>query len=499
MIVSMVKRFLILLIILLSIVSCEKEISTTQLEEEAGKAQIKITSYPAALAIYKNGRNTGSFTTDSLTFLSEGNYEITLKKNLFADSSFVVTLGKDEKKSIFIDYSTNPKMYGNIYCESKPDKAEIYLNGKSTGLSTPNTIKKLWPGDYRITYKHATAYEDSLIITVQSNKTVKAAKELADTSVWVAYNKTNKQFPSDYLTAVDIDASGKLWIGTLDNGVISLLNNHKEIFTIYNSPLPSNFITDIEVASNNEVWVGTGDGLASIINGVWTVYNSSNSVLKDNYITSVEKFGNNLWVGTSNGLIVYEMDKGLWTIYDWTNSQIPHPSVSCIGMDSEGTIWFGTNGFGIVRFTRVWDDVNNKYVESWLHFKPEDIPNNPGKSISAIGIDPNGSRWFGHLRTQYEKGGVTNLGASLRNIEWQVYFNNFVQDTYFEKIYFEGSIKWICTNTGVIYFQYPNNLTTLRSDNSSMPNSNVRDMCFASNKVVYFASFGGGLIKYKRK
>jgi len=94
---------------------------------------------------------------------------------------------------------------------------------------------------------------------------------------------------------------------------------------------------------------------------------------------------------------------------------------------------------------------------------------------------------------------VTNLGASLRNIEWQVYFNNFVQDTYFEKIYFEGSIKWICTNTGVIYFQYPNNLTTLRSDNSSMPNSNVRDMCFASNKVVYFASFGGGLIKYKRK
>ena len=479
-------------------ISCEKHISTTQPEEEVGKAQINISSYPDGTKIYKNGKNTGSITPDSLTFLAEGNYTITLKKELFPDTTFVVNLSKDEKKIIFVDYRNNSGMYGNIYCQSQPDKAQIFLNGEATGLTTPNTIKKLWPGEYKINYKHSTAYEDSLIVVVEGRKTTKAVVELIDTSKWVAYNTSNQQFISDYLTAVDIESSGKLWIGTLDKGVVSIYNNHKVVYNTSNSPLPANFITDIEVAGDNEVWIATGNGLASFINGTWTIYNSSNSIIKDNYITAVEKLGNNIWIGTSNGLIVYEINNSLWTLYDKNTSQIPHSSISCIAMDKEGLIWFGTNGFGIVRLARVWDDINKKYVESWLNFQSKDIPNDPGNSITSIGIDPNGSRWFGHMRTQTERGGVSNLGASLRFLDWHVYFNTSLQDNFYEKIYFENNTKWICTNNGVIYFQNPNAVNTYRSDNSGMPNSNIRDMCFAKNGVIYFASFGGGLIKLKR-
>lgn len=496
---SLLIKYISFLVLILLIGSCEKQISTTQPEEEPGKAQINISSYPDGTKIFVNGKNTGSYTPDSLTFLSEGNYRITLKKELFPDTTFVINLAKDEKKSIFIDYKLNSKMYGNIYCQSNPDKAQIYLNGISTGLSTPNTIKKLWPGEYKLVFKHTTAYEDSLTVIVQGGKTVNANLELNDTSQWVTYNTQNKQFISDYLTAVDIEKSGKLWIGTLDKGVVSIdKNNQKIYYNTSNSPLPANFITDIEVAGDNEIWIATGNGLASFINGFWTIYNSSNTVIQDNYITAVERLGNNIWIGTSNGLVLFEKDKNEWILYDETNSEIPHASISCIGMDKEGLIWFGTNGFGIVRLARTWDSINNRYVESWLNIRSEEIPNSPGNSITAIGIDSDGSRWFGHMRTQTERGGISNLGPSLRILNWHVYFNTLLQDTYFEKIYFEGTTKWICTNNGVMYFQNPNSVNTLRSDNSGLPNSNIRDMCFASNNVIYFASFGGGLIKYKR-
>ena len=496
--INYIKVFSVIILSSMIFISCEKEISTSQPENPPGKAQINISSNPTGTKIYLNNKNTGNFTPDSITFLDEGRYSITLKKNLFKDTTFAIDLLKDEKKTILVDYTSNSKMYGNIYCVSSPDKAKIFLNNNDTGLRTPNTIKKLWPGEYQIKYKHQSAYEDSLYVTVQSSQMVTAQKSLADTSVWVSYNTKNLHFPTDYLTCIDKDKSGKLWIGTLDKGVITFKNNSYQVYNMSNSAIPTNFITDIEVSDNGDIWIGTSDGLVSYINGIWSVYNSSNSVILDNYITTVESFGNNVWVGTSNGLIVFERDKNIWTRYDRNNSDIPHPWVTCIGMDTEGVIWFGTNGFGIVRFSRVWDDINKKYVESWLWFPPDENTQFPGKSIISIGMDPNGSRWFGHLRTQQEKGGITNLSASLRNIEWKVYFNDFVQDTYFEKIYFEFSTKWICTNVGLIYFENPHSIHTLRSDNSQMPHSNIKDLVFTNDRVIYLASFGGGLIKYKR-
>lgn len=488
----------VFLLTFMLLISCDKEISTSAPEPPPGKSQINISSNPASAKIYLNGKNTGSITPDSITFLEEGFYKITLKKTLFRDTSFTVQLNKDEKKIFDIDYTKNPKMYGNIYCVSSPDRARIFLNNTDTGLLTPNTIKKVWPGEYQIKYKHKSAYEDSLYVTVQSSKTISAEKELVDTSKWVSYNSENQHFPSNYLTCIDQDKSGRLWIGTSDKGVISFKYKSYTVYNTSNSPLPSNFITDIEVTETGEIWIATGDGLASLINGVWTIYNSSNSVILDNYITAVESFGNNLWVGTSNGLMVYERDKNLWTRYGRDNSEIPHPSILCIGMDNEGVIWFGTNGFGIVRLTRVWDEINSRYIESWLWYAPQDNPQFPGSSISTVAIDPNGSRWFGHLRTQTEKGGISNLSASLRNPVWKVYLDNLAQDTYFEKIYFENGTKWLCTNVGLMYFQNPSSVNTINSNNSDMPFSNIKDMVFYNNNVIYLASFGGGLIKYKR-
>lgn len=71
-----------LLTITLLIQGCEQEISTSPLEPEPQKGKIVFDSNPHGFTIFLNGRNTGSITPDSLTFLDANDYLITLKEKI---------------------------------------------------------------------------------------------------------------------------------------------------------------------------------------------------------------------------------------------------------------------------------------------------------------------------------------------------------------------------------------------------------------------------------
>lgn len=72
----------ILILFTIFIISCDKEVTTTQPEPPPPRAKIFIDSDPSGTQIWANNKNTGRNTPDSISWIEEGEYLITLKKSI---------------------------------------------------------------------------------------------------------------------------------------------------------------------------------------------------------------------------------------------------------------------------------------------------------------------------------------------------------------------------------------------------------------------------------
>jgi len=319
---SMIKNIIKLAISLCSIyflIGCDKEVSRSPLEPEPNKSTISILSYPSNLEIYLNERNTGSKTPDSLIFLDPGNYKITLKKEYYKDSTFVVSLDVDEKVNLFVDYKQNASMYGNLFLNSVPAGANIFLNDSALNKKTPITLTSLVPGVYNVKLILPEYRDAQINAIVQSSQLKSYSANLRDTSVWIDYQIGNSTIQSNNLSYVEIDDNGILWIGSLNAGLIRFDGKYFTNFNIGNSGMPSNYINCITAKNPNEIWIGTDKGLAIYANGLWEVYNRNNSALKSDLIYDIE-FDNagTAWIGVSTGL--YKFDRNSWYKYSATDT-----------------------------------------------------------------------------------------------------------------------------------------------------------------------------------
>ncbi len=99
-----------------------------------------------------NDKNTGRLTPDSVSYIEAGEYEITLKKKYYKDTSVVVLLGEDEKQNLNIDILSNPSMYGNLKLVTQPAGASISFNDSVLNRVTPMTFQNLLPGIYTVKF-----------------------------------------------------------------------------------------------------------------------------------------------------------------------------------------------------------------------------------------------------------------------------------------------------------------------------------------------------------
>jgi hypothetical protein len=97
-------------------------------------------------------------------------------------------------------------------------------------------------------------------------------------------------FRQDFLSQVKpiaLDGAGRLWVGTYSKG-LAVFNGKGWIrYTTANSPLPSDCITALQVDANGRVWIGTDWGLAILDGTKWQSYHMSDSGLLDNEIYSL--------------------------------------------------------------------------------------------------------------------------------------------------------------------------------------------------------------------
>lgn len=473
------KHINILIISILILTSaCDKKVSRSPVEAAPQEGKIIVSSIPSGFTIYLNGKNTGRKTPDSLIFLDAGNYEFTLKKNYFKDTTFTLQLPENEKLNITVDYLSNASMYGDIALYSFPNNAQVIINDSVTNIFTPDTIRSILPGEYRIKYEKYSYRGAEFIAIVKSSQILSYSEELRDTSVWVDYQLFNSGIPSNSLSVINIDQNNIKWIGSLDAGLIRFDEINFTSYNTSNSQIPSNRITCISADAVNNIWVGTDNGFGIFNGNFWTIYNRDNSELTSNLINSI-KFDESgvAWIGTSANLVRF--DGTNFTIY---NDSLERDWINDLTIISNSELWLATSTTGILKFQ------NGNFIEY-----PKVIYNYPTYSLASTAKDNTDNIWFCFLKDSSGRSGITYWDGSS--------FNNFfpgTSDINISNVFIDiNNNKWFSTNEGLIHFNNMNISESFRSQNSLITSDNVQSSLVDQSGNVWITTFGGGLNKYK--
>src|SRR4030042_134828 len=379
--------YLPILILFIAVISCDREVSTTELDNQIHTGKIILNSTPPSAYIYLNGDNTGKYTPDSILFLESGDYHVVLRKELFLDTSFTVKLENDITEYIYVNYYEDARNYGTIECLTDPPDCEIYINDSLTEQKTPYIFDFIWPDHYEIKYSYPVHRTDSIRITVHAQDTSFAYLELQDTTYAVDYSNNNSEFPTGLCWAVAVDENDLKWIETRGKGLVTYDDKNWTIYNVQNSILPSDFINCITIDKRNRKWIGTLNGLVLIDeNGTWRLFNTDNSSLPNNYITEIKEDSKGIiWIGASEPTGAKALSK-----YDGislTNYEVDK-LITAMTIDKEDRIWIGLD-----------DKIQVFDGNMWV---PEltDTMRTQGKLIDALACDQRGRILFG-IRTKY--------------------------------------------------------------------------------------------------
>ncbi len=178
-----------------------------------------------------------------------------------------------------------------------------------------------------------------------------------DGTSFTTYSSSNSGLPSDFVFSIAYSTiTSSAWITTSPFGGVSKFDLASWTnFNPTNSPVPSYDITGVAVDSLGLVWCATNNGLA-IYDGVnWSVYNSLNSPLPDNRLVSKPRFDlqSNVWLGSQYAGLI-EFDGVNWTFYDTSNSPLANNGILSLYVDQFNNKWVGTyNGVYVYNNTGI--------------------------------------------------------------------------------------------------------------------------------------------------
>jgi signal transduction histidine kinase/ligand-binding sensor domain-containing protein/DNA-binding response OmpR family regulator len=151
----------------------------------------------------------------------------------------------------------------------------------------------------------------------------------------------NDGLPSNVIAAVEEDAFKFIWIGTA-NGLARYDGYHFRTFRKgeLNNTIPSNQISTL-LADGENLWVGTWNGLCRINARTLEVTRidlGAHTVVR---VLHKDRDGN-VWIGTATALLRHESSGGGFSVFTTYNSKLSHNTIRSIYHDSRGDLWVGT-------------------------------------------------------------------------------------------------------------------------------------------------------------
>ena len=321
-----------------------------------------------------------------------------------------------------------------------------YVHTSDPASLSPNPVNAMFAGD-----------DGSLWVgTVEGGLNYKAKGETAFTH----YTVNNSGLSHNSVSALTADEQGRLWIGTWGGGICMLDMKSPKVITRLDLPEEyarlTNFIGALAYDPINEgLWVGSNDGIF--------FYRFKTREMEDPFdgcrdvrgcIGSIVTHDGFLWMGCILGVRIVNLKS-------YKNGKFQHRAIIHLLNDpqsrivdklstfcetSDGTLWLGSNGYGLYR--RVVDEKGEEHFEV---FTQEDGLVYNG--VKGIAEDRNGRLWV-----------TTQNGLSVYDPKLHVFTNYSQYDGLINPHFYWNSA--IRDSEGVIYLGTEGGLIEVTGENT---------------------------------
>ena len=241
------------------------------------------------------------------------------------------------------------------------------------------------------------------------------------------------------------DSFNNLWIGTLGGGV-NIISNRNPFFKTWKySPyrgaknsLSTKLTWGICTDGENRVWIGTDGGLDVYDNGLKVDHFSKETGdLPDNFIMAALKDSEgNLWFGSSERYVIrYTPKNKRFTVM---NAIKTVASVRCFYEDREKRIWIGTNN-GLFIYNLKTGEVRNLTTET---------SNLPDNVILSVAEDEKGNLWIGTFGQ-----GIAILNPDLKLLRYININTGFCSNAIYHLLKDSKNRMWVATREGLAVFK----------------------------------------------
>jgi ligand-binding sensor domain-containing protein/GGDEF domain-containing protein len=311
----------------------------------------------------------------------------------------------------------------------------------------------------------------------------------------------NNPMSYKFVRTIDQDKDGFMWFGSSEG--LDRFDGHQFLSFHHDSSVPnslsSNVISHILIDKQQRLWVGTfGGGLnlfreqtqdflhfTTKVEGVALTNDSVNTLFEDSF--------GKLWVGTDNGLNIFENQGGKWLvkhIYQELGNpnSLSHNTINSIIETKENEIWVGTNGGGISVF-----GLDGKFIKS-IKYGDQNSAIYVNKLVSSLYLDINGDVWIGTV----DSGLLKYTPSTEEFIHYQNNINvqstissNAIKDIYQDS---EQNI-WIATDNGLSIYNYKSKKISKYNNSPNNPyslsNNYILTFFEDKNGMMWIGTFTG--------
>jgi signal transduction histidine kinase/ligand-binding sensor domain-containing protein/CheY-like chemotaxis protein/AraC-like DNA-binding protein len=443
-------------------------------------------------------------------------------KNLFFLICFIITIlfsfNTNAQSIIFNHLTTNNGLSNNYVSDIIQDDTGFLWFATDDGL---NRFDGYEFKVYRNTQDNKNSISDNTILSFSKDK---------KGNLWIGTKNGNINCYNPFLdkfkkwkiesditndnpiTVIHIDKNNLVWIGTYRSGIYRLNPESGEIdhwvFRLDDpNSISNNYVSSIVEDNLGNYWVGTFNGLNKLrfnnskieIERFYSKKNNPNS-LSDNLIwgiTESAKDKNEFWIGTANGLTVFNSAS-----MKFKRIEIPNPY----------QIQFGT-GAGMV-IEEIINEEQIVWINSFAGLLRYNVSKNSFERILADSKNPTGLSTNQINKIYKDRSGVlwvaTNKGISYFSQKQSKFNNSFAKNdiqftsSQLEKLSVNSIAKtydgnlYIGTDKGLFYSVNQNGKTLLLK-HPKLSSMNIWSLVMGKNDELWIGTYGDGLFRLDLK